>query len=147
MPMFPAAVHPDCVAMRGGDILAGGPDISVAVPAVITVAPNPVAVLGWGFWAGFDDASGRSDANNHLRACHERCGKDETANGGEYSLLHQSLLLPRGSLVLCSRTQEAAEVLCATFQDLLFVVYANFKKVACSDDKVGGIWRTAKWTR
>jgi hypothetical protein len=81
--MLPAAVDPACVGMWRGNVFAGRPDVRVAVPAVITVAPNPVAVFGGDSRAGFNDACGRADADDNLRACHERCGKYETANGGQ----------------------------------------------------------------
>jgi len=81
--MLPAAIHPDCVRVRRGDVFARDPDVGVAVPAVVPVAPGPVAMLDWRFGASFDDAGRRSNADDNLRACHERCGKYETANGGE----------------------------------------------------------------
>ena len=88
--MLPASSDPAGMGMRRLDVRAGNPNVVVALPAVVASVPNPVAVLWWKWRTGFDDASGRSDADDNLCACHERCGKYETANGGEYSLLHQS---------------------------------------------------------
>jgi len=81
--MLPAAVDPVCVGVRRGNIFTRNPDVGIAIPAVIACVPNPVAVFGWERRTPLNDAGGRSNADNHLRSCHERCGKYETTGGGQ----------------------------------------------------------------
>src|SRR6185437_12572197 len=81
--MLPAALNPASVGVRRGNVFARRPDVGVAIPAVVTVTPDPVAVFGWERRTPLDDTRGWSNADDHLRACYERCGKYETANCGQ----------------------------------------------------------------
>ena len=64
---------PDRVAMRGANPAAVNPDVTVAVPAVITVDPDPT-FMRW-MVMDFDDRLGGSHANYDLR---ESSGRNET---------------------------------------------------------------------
>lgn len=71
--VLPAMRDPDRVAMRGANPAAVNPDVTVAVPAVITVDPDPT-FMRW-MVMDFDDRLGGSHANYDLR---ESSGRNET---------------------------------------------------------------------
>ena len=71
--VLPAMRDPDRVAMRGANPAAVNPDVTVAVPAVITVDPDPT-FMRW-MVMDFDDRLGGSHADYDLR---ESSGRNET---------------------------------------------------------------------
>ena len=71
--VLPAMGDPDRVAMRGANPVAVDPDVTVAVPAVIAVDPDPTFMRRTVM--DFDDGRGRRHANYDLR---ESSGRYET---------------------------------------------------------------------
>jgi hypothetical protein len=66
-PLLPAMGNPDRAGMRGADPMAMGPNVAMAVPAVIAVDPHPAFMRRRAI--AFDDGRGRRHAshNSHLR--------------------------------------------------------------------------------
>ena len=71
--MLPAMRHPDRAAMRGANPVAVNPDVTMAIPAVIAVDPDPT-LMRW-MVVDFDDRLGGSHANDDLR---KSSGRHET---------------------------------------------------------------------
>ena len=83
----PMAGNPTGSATRGRHINAGNPDVASAVPAVVSAAPDPVAVRVWRRWNHFAARRRRSDANGNLRLSNA-CRKKKAAGDGEEEFLH-----------------------------------------------------------
>ena len=63
--MFPTMRNPNRAAMRGPHPVAVNPDVAVAVPAVITIDPDPT-FMRW-MVVDLDDGRRRRHANDDLR--------------------------------------------------------------------------------
>lgn len=63
--MLPVMGDPDVAGMPGARPVAVNPDVTVAIPAVIAVDPDPT-FMRW-MVVDLDDGRGRRDANDDLR--------------------------------------------------------------------------------
>ena len=71
--VFPAMRDPDRARMRGTDPTAVDPNVTVAIPAVIAVIPDPAGMRRT--IVDLDDGIGRRYTNNNLR---QSGGRNET---------------------------------------------------------------------
>jgi hypothetical protein len=75
--VIPATIDPAGMRMGWTFVDSGNPDVSVAVPAVVTRVPSPVAMLGRRWRDTLIDACGWTYADDYLalrNACGEKCG-------------------------------------------------------------------------
>jgi hypothetical protein len=63
--MYPVMGDPVLAVMRRTIPTAGHPDVTGSIPAMVAVDPN--VLTAWRRAAGFDNGSGRSDADHDLR--------------------------------------------------------------------------------
>jgi len=95
--MVPVAFDPASVWMWRRNVLAGDPNVGVAVPAMIAGVPGPVAVLVRRRWNHFVRTRRRANGDVNLSCC-DASGEEERARCSEKLLLHEIDLLKN-----CSR--------------------------------------------
>jgi hypothetical protein len=78
----PLTTNPDGTGVWGTHIVATDPDITTAVPAVVSADPDPIAMRAGRSGNDFDGTRWRrSDADDDLRVCSTGREKDSSGSG------------------------------------------------------------------
>ena len=86
--MGPVARDPAGVFVGWLDVGSGNPDVTAAVPAMVSGLPDPVGMFDGSDGNDFHGAARRADAHRNLGRGREACAENQSANGGKDELLH-----------------------------------------------------------